>query len=215
MMEIENVQFTLEQILNIHRSWITKLYVQECKSEEEIVSILGGRGFQITVAQLHRCLASWSLVTPSSRSSTTLQSFHCYPNVDGYPIRNLYEKDLLRRSSNRKSSSLDAAGFKSWKKSENPDDKHPSADLLKVMCYHGEQCHESRMHLGYIPRGPSQLEVYWTEDQRYERVAMGLALNGHEAQRRRLKQKLSTPIRGKDDAKKKKSITKRSDAKKE
>lgn len=48
MMEAEDIQFTLEQILNVHRPWITQLYVQECKTEQDIVSLLQERGFHIT-----------------------------------------------------------------------------------------------------------------------------------------------------------------------
>jgi hypothetical protein len=39
-MEFDSLELTVEDILNLHRAWITQLYVQDQKTEVEIVSLL-------------------------------------------------------------------------------------------------------------------------------------------------------------------------------
>lgn len=53
-MELETYEITLEDILTIHRDWITQLRVQDRKSEVEIVQVLQERGLLVTwVSSLH------------------------------------------------------------------------------------------------------------------------------------------------------------------
>ncbi|PVH71210.1 hypothetical protein DL98DRAFT_435612 [Cadophora sp. DSE1049] len=39
-MEIQSFKITIEDILSIHRQWITKLYIHDNKTEAEIAGIL-------------------------------------------------------------------------------------------------------------------------------------------------------------------------------
>lgn len=48
MMDIRNVELSVEDILSIHRHWITKLYLDDHKSEMEIVEMLYERRLPVT-----------------------------------------------------------------------------------------------------------------------------------------------------------------------
>jgi hypothetical protein len=43
-----HVQFTVEQLLELHRYWITELFITDGKTEEEIVEILHVHHIDIT-----------------------------------------------------------------------------------------------------------------------------------------------------------------------
>ena len=47
-MEVQNFELTIEDIANIHRYWITKLYVEEKKTDVEIVGMLYERRLLVT-----------------------------------------------------------------------------------------------------------------------------------------------------------------------
>jgi hypothetical protein len=47
-MEFQNLDLTVEDILNLHLLWITELYVQDRKTEEEIVDLLCERRLIVT-----------------------------------------------------------------------------------------------------------------------------------------------------------------------
>ena len=43
IMEFQNLELTLEDMLQLHREWISKLYVEDMRSESEIVELLHER----------------------------------------------------------------------------------------------------------------------------------------------------------------------------
>jgi len=47
-MEFQSLELTIEDILNLHRLWITQLYVEENKTEVEIVGLFQERRFPVT-----------------------------------------------------------------------------------------------------------------------------------------------------------------------
>jgi hypothetical protein len=47
-MELERVEFTLEEILAIHQDWIARLYFQDRKTEAEIVAALSQQRLIVT-----------------------------------------------------------------------------------------------------------------------------------------------------------------------
>jgi hypothetical protein len=47
-MEVETFEITIEDILNMHRGWITQTFVQDRKTEVEIVQILQERQLVVT-----------------------------------------------------------------------------------------------------------------------------------------------------------------------
>jgi hypothetical protein len=47
-MDIQNVELTVEDILSIHRYWVTKLYVEDHKTDAEIVTLLHERRLPVT-----------------------------------------------------------------------------------------------------------------------------------------------------------------------
>lgn len=86
-MDFQNVELTIEDILFIHRHWIVKLYVEDRKTEREIVDLLHQRRLPVTcarsrpllwhskltvrsISQLRRCLEDWNLIRRPSTSST-------------------------------------------------------------------------------------------------------------------------------------------------
>jgi hypothetical protein len=48
VMAIEEFEFTIDDVLAVHRGWITKLFVEDMKSEVEIVQLLYERQFIVT-----------------------------------------------------------------------------------------------------------------------------------------------------------------------
>ena len=47
-LEVESIEYTIDDILCIHRAWITKLYAEDNKSEVEIVELLYERRLVVT-----------------------------------------------------------------------------------------------------------------------------------------------------------------------
>lgn len=47
-MDIPGVELKIEEVLSIHRQWITKLYIEDSKTEAEIVDLLYEHRFFIT-----------------------------------------------------------------------------------------------------------------------------------------------------------------------
>lgn len=45
--DTQDFELTIEDILNLHRQWITKLYVEDMKAVGEIVESLHERGFLV------------------------------------------------------------------------------------------------------------------------------------------------------------------------
>jgi hypothetical protein len=70
-LEIQNVELSIDDILSLHRHWITKLYIEERKSEEEIVDALYERRLPVT------CVAPLS---PSWLHSHILIIYQFIPN---------------------------------------------------------------------------------------------------------------------------------------
>ncbi|CAG8980967.1 hypothetical protein HYALB_00012299 [Hymenoscyphus albidus] len=80
-MDIRNVELSIEDILSIHRHWISKLYLDDHKSEMEIVDMLYERRLPVTVSQVRNCLSEWTLISlpptlrrGSSSNSSTIDS---------------------------------------------------------------------------------------------------------------------------------------------
>ena len=51
-MEVESLELTVDDVLRLHRGWITKLFVNDRKSEVEIVELLYGRHLLVTCCSL-------------------------------------------------------------------------------------------------------------------------------------------------------------------
>ncbi|KAF5868586.1 uncharacterized protein Bfra_012233 [Botrytis fragariae] len=47
-METQTIEFTVEQLLDLHRYWITELFIMDKKSEEEIVNLLHHHQINVT-----------------------------------------------------------------------------------------------------------------------------------------------------------------------
>ncbi|APA09875.1 hypothetical protein sscle_05g046450 [Sclerotinia sclerotiorum 1980 UF-70] len=65
-METQTIEFTVEQLLDLHRYWITELFIMDKKSEEEIVNLLHHHKIDVTPSTLHSYLSNWNLLTPRS-----------------------------------------------------------------------------------------------------------------------------------------------------
>ncbi|TGO59875.1 hypothetical protein BCON_0040g00180 [Botryotinia convoluta] len=65
-METQTIEFTVEQLLDLHRYWITELFIMDKKSEEEIVNLLHHHQINVTSHTLHSYLSNWNLLTPRS-----------------------------------------------------------------------------------------------------------------------------------------------------
>lgn len=178
-MEVQNVQLTIIDILNIHRDWIIKLYREDLKTEEEIVEQLREKGLAPTTFQIHQCLEDWGIIHIPSPTYTSYRP-------DGKP--------RLRRV------------------------LPTSTDRLRVTCYHGAESHEAETTLENIQEGPTQLDVYRSDLQNHERIAVGLdrysgsrGSHHHESRDSRRQHKLPVKARRKGGRKKSKALDKEAD----
>jgi hypothetical protein len=74
-MEFQSLEFTVEDILLMHRDWITKLYVEERKTEVEIVEQLYERHLVVTCDPPFRSLYYYSnLNTDLAKSGNASQT---------------------------------------------------------------------------------------------------------------------------------------------
>lgn len=96
-MEVESLEFTLEDILHLHRGWITKVFLEERKTEVEIVELLYEHHLTVScdhssltpkhftkhwhrLEQIRKCLREWDLLStgppPSSVNSELRLDVH-------------------------------------------------------------------------------------------------------------------------------------------
>jgi hypothetical protein len=81
--------------------------------------------------------------------------------------------DSIHPSAERTSPSLPTSSSHK-RKSSHPLER-PKGEKLKVTCHHGEEFHAIEMTLGVLAKdGPSLIETYVSDNQRYERLAIGL-----------------------------------------
>ncbi|KUJ24476.1 uncharacterized protein LY89DRAFT_551685, partial [Mollisia scopiformis] len=66
----QHMEFSIEDILDMHRHWITKLYVEDGKTDVEIVGLLRERGFIVTWVSPSAFLSS--LTTDQINTSPSL-----------------------------------------------------------------------------------------------------------------------------------------------
>lgn len=50
-MDVQTIEFTVEQLLDLHRYWITELFLVDKKSEEEIINLLHHNQINVTCVQ--------------------------------------------------------------------------------------------------------------------------------------------------------------------
>ncbi|KAG9235602.1 hypothetical protein BJ875DRAFT_503925 [Amylocarpus encephaloides] len=75
-MDIRNVELSIEDILSIHRHWVSKLYTEEGKSEVEIVELLYEHHLPVTADQPARFAAhSTSTVTKVTSHQTKTRTY--------------------------------------------------------------------------------------------------------------------------------------------
>ncbi|TVY71322.1 hypothetical protein LSUE1_G010139, partial [Lachnellula suecica] len=179
MMEIQHVELTIEDVLSLHRHWISKLYVEDLKSEVEIVQLLYERRLPVAISQIQRCLRDWDLRpdTPSSRSSTDTSTSTSMSTASE-------EWELIRAPSPASStSSVEPQNVELYTKRPLPSLPQKSTlprgkrNMLKVTCHNRPVTpYEVEMTLGVLtaPKGPSPLQAYALDQQSHERVAVGL-----------------------------------------
>ncbi len=74
-MDFENLELTVEDMLQLHREWITKLYVEEGKTEMEIVELLQERHLFVGYNNSDINTSIFSLLTlPQAFTSSKLYS---------------------------------------------------------------------------------------------------------------------------------------------
>ncbi|KAG9243304.1 hypothetical protein BJ878DRAFT_125313 [Calycina marina] len=190
-MESYRYEFTIAELLNMHRDWIMGLYVDEQKSEAEISQKLYERQFTVSPAQIHRCLLDWCVITsPTTQPQYTTTA--CYTFTNDWEIINhsifdphadsnnssiasnptdidLYNKrplPPLPSSSSRSKSDL------SFKDTRYPKGKAYDKDKLQLTCISSFEGFDSRSEP--ISRSNIPLQNYVLDSQIHERLAVGL-----------------------------------------
>jgi hypothetical protein len=191
-MEFQNLEFTLEDMLELHREWISKLYVEDLRSETEIVELLRERRLVVRASQIRECIKNWNLVqintpegsrtnsptawdrSPSRPRSEISQTCSYTPSdpdlmiiytkrpLPSLPLHKTKRKTLLPFGC----SSLERKYFK------------PRSDSLTLsQFYKGSwppQLHDIETSLQLLPPSLSPIEIYIREEQAYERFAIGI-----------------------------------------
>ncbi|KAH7336574.1 hypothetical protein BKA65DRAFT_36891 [Rhexocercosporidium sp. MPI-PUGE-AT-0058] len=155
-MEIQTIELTEEDLLNMHRYYVTSLYLEDRKTVVEIVELLHEKyKLSVTVSQVTKCIREWRN-QPLHRMTVGLWPLPC----DRHPI---CHTPLVTPTS--------------YKKSRVRKKQLPNTDKLRVTCHHGagpSDSHEVETNLSSMPDGPSQIELYVDDDQSHERVPLGL-----------------------------------------
>ncbi|KAH7403130.1 hypothetical protein BKA64DRAFT_641144 [Cadophora sp. MPI-SDFR-AT-0126] len=194
-MEIPTIELTSEDLLDFHRYYITCLYLQDKKTDVEIVQHLYEEyKFQVTLTQIQKCIKDWKLELPISPElkpeeskapdSPSDDSWVVIPSMTAPPAltTNSYtpsDPKLMSHYTKRPLPSLPApkSNTKMDSKSRVRKRQAPNTDRVRGICHHGAgafDSHEIETNLSSIPDGPSQIELYVDDDQDYERVAQGL-----------------------------------------
>ncbi|KAG4442914.1 hypothetical protein IFR05_001618 [Cadophora sp. M221] len=191
-MEIQTLEFTEEDLLVMHRYFVTSLYLEERKTEVEIVNLLWENyKLPVTVSQVTKCIRDWRLELPTLSEPQPEEP--ATPLDDGWimvssvpsspvPTHISYtpgDPNVVALYSKRPLPSLPIAkpSPKMDTKSRVRKRQHPNTDKLRATCHHGagpSESHEVETTLSSMPDGPSQIETYVDDDQSHERVPLGL-----------------------------------------
>ncbi|ESZ98743.1 hypothetical protein SBOR_0849 [Sclerotinia borealis F-4128] len=87
-MERPRIEYTVEQLINLHRYWITEQFYTDKRSEEEILKLLHLRDINVTLETLHSYLTNWGLYTPRPYDP---EDWIIVPNAD--QLYSFQEKD--------------------------------------------------------------------------------------------------------------------------
>ncbi|KAK0115620.1 hypothetical protein ONS95_000111 [Cadophora gregata] len=194
-MEIHTLELTEEDILSIHRYYITCLYLEDKKTDVEIVAHLYEQyKLQITLTQIRKCIEDWKLELPVSLEPKPEEQKDLDSDSDGswvvipsttapsVPTNKTYtpsDPKLMSLYTKRPLPSLPTSKSspKMDSKSRVRKRQAPNTDKVKGVCHHGggsSDTHEVETTLTSVPNGPTQMELYVDDDQDYERVAQGL-----------------------------------------
>ncbi|PQE20345.1 hypothetical protein CJF30_00001637 [Rutstroemia sp. NJR-2017a BBW] len=193
-----HVQFTVEQLLELHRYWITELFITDGKTEEEIVEILHVHHIDITQNKLHSYLSNWNLLTsrtntdlddwilvPSADQLFSIQEDHSYEVDNDIPYESVAYSESIRESYKRRSlaaktnpatipdshSSHFLIPDSTSKKARAHKPSAPFTFSLPSPAHHKSS---SVQHLEDVPDRLSPLEVYESQPQNHERLAVEL-----------------------------------------
>ncbi|PVH77297.1 hypothetical protein DL98DRAFT_517405 [Cadophora sp. DSE1049] len=194
-MEIQTLDLTDEDLLSIHRYYITCLYLEDKKTDIEIVQHLYEKyKFQVTLPQIRKCIKDWKLELPISPElkpeepkepdTPSDDGWVVIPSMTDPPVltTNSYtpsDPKLMSLYTKRPLPSLPASksNTKMDSKSRVRKRQAPNTDRVRGICHHGagsSESHEIETNLSSVPDGPSQMELYVDDDQDHERVAQGL-----------------------------------------
>ena len=203
-MATQHVQLTIEDVLSIHRQWIIKLYVEEYKTEAEIVDLLYDRRLPVTwaplplyplqlltsasISQIRDCLRDWnsSHFTPStcSSSSASTSTSTTDSNNDDWPVvcshfssSSAEEPQFTELYTERPLPSVPSKHTSKASKDleRRPRPTRQTRDLLKIPYPNRpSRPYEVEITLDSVPKGPSPLQIYALDQQSHEMLAVGL-----------------------------------------
>ncbi|TVY25232.1 hypothetical protein LHYA1_G006513 [Lachnellula hyalina] len=194
-MDTQHSELSIEDVLSIHRHWITKLYIEDHMNEQEIVDLLYERRLTVTPSQIQRCLREWNSTTTTSPSFCSSRSTSSLPSTtdsdDWHALR-------CPSSPSSISTSVEEPHFAELYK-KRPLPSLPSSrplippkvckerkrqstgytrDSLETQCHDGSLREPTKVGMkpgrGVIPKGPSPLQIYALDQQSHERLAVGL-----------------------------------------
>ncbi|TAQ86888.1 hypothetical protein B7494_g4779 [Chlorociboria aeruginascens] len=194
-MDIQALELTIQEVLAMHKYWITSLYVEDGKSEEEIVALLYERRLTVSLCQIRKCLTDWSVIPSTSHHSTRPHS-NSTSESHSMSKTNLAFDDWEIVPSLSSSPTLSIASCSSAPSRvytispENirihyahlplpptPKDKRKGERVYgRELKQKSHECDGLERGLQGIPRGPSPLDIYTKEKQRNEMVALGVSV---------------------------------------
>ncbi|KAE9368591.1 hypothetical protein N431DRAFT_560976 [Stipitochalara longipes BDJ] len=191
-MEPQSLEFTVEDLLQCHRGWITELYVNDKKTEVEILELLHERRIFVTLEQIRRCIGEWDLVqlpvaessvpSPSPTLSDDWELVSTPPKPEAIPRYTPSDPALVFEYNQKPLPSIPVP--KAQQKSTKIQKRRPSTtDRLKLTCHHGpnsSDVHEVQTRLKSIPDGTSPIDRFTKDSQTHERIALGLCKDHDE-----------------------------------
>lgn len=186
------MEFTIEDILQMHRGWITKLFINDRRSELEILELLYEQRLVVPLSQIHQCLLDWGLISPplpgNSNTTSDLSSqissddWEIIPSQSSASIaREIFpmytSTDMLDQYTTRPLPSLPATASTSdaskMQNRRNQKSLHVATDeKVRLSCKQDKD--QNRLSLNTTAQSPSQLEAFLEDEQSHERLAVGL-----------------------------------------
>ncbi|KIM97805.1 hypothetical protein OIDMADRAFT_182175 [Oidiodendron maius Zn] len=176
--DTQPIEFTVEELLRLHRDWIKMLIIEQRKTEVEIVEILYERNISVSLYQLRLFLQQWRLISSASpaKVSTSVRQVlesrrpEAATSAEVESHNSHVQQSLPSLPEFSSASSFHCA----TESNETPYRMHPTLRELSGHRRHRRRTDDPSLSPPYAHEGSSPLEYYVRDAQTHEMLAIGL-----------------------------------------